>query len=385
MDQTHHREGNVYLYKRENSKKWQARVKLKNGKWKRIATGETDLNEASKFACDEYDEIRVLQKNNLILESRKFKDVAKIAINEMQKELDAGYGKKSFRDYIQAINNYLIPFFGNSYVSNVDYKSLKKLDQWRIEKVGKLLKHSTLNNHNAALRRVFKVAIDRNWIHTFQVPELKNKGTKSQRRAYFTVNEYRQLYRYMRKWYKTGRTEKYQIMRELLRDYILILTNTGMRHGTETFNLKWKHIEEFEQNGVLYLRFWVTGKTGERELIARHNVRRYLQRIKDRFESVNDEDYVFRLSNGERSKYLDGTFSILMKEAGLLLDRHDSVRTLYSLRHTYATFQILNGIDLHKLAKNMGTSIGMLEKHYSHLTPTLAAKELAGKRSQHFP
>jgi len=27
----------------------------------------------------------------------------------------------------------------------------------------------------------------------------------------------------------------------------------------------------------------------------------------------------------------------------------------------------------------MGTSIGMLEKHYSHLTPTLAAKELAGK------
>jgi len=82
---------------------------------------------------------------------------------------------------------------------------------------------------------------------------------------------------------------------------------------------------------------------------------------------------------GERTKYLDGTFSILMKEAGLLLDRHDGVRTLYSLRHTYATFQILNGIDLHKLAKNMGTSIGMLEKHYSHLTPTLAAKELAGK------
>ena len=28
----------------------------------------------------------------------------------------------------------------------------------------------------------------------------------------------------------------------------------------------------------------------------------------------------------------------------------------------------------------MGTSIGMLEKHYSHLTPTLAANQLAGKR-----
>jgi hypothetical protein len=39
-----------------------------------------------------------------------------------------------------------------------------------------------------------------------------------------------------------------------------------------------------------------------------------------------------------------------------------------------------NGVTYHNLAKNMGTSIGMLEKHYSHLTPTLAANELAGKR-----
>ena len=52
----------------------------------------------------------------------------------------------------------------------------------------------------------------------------------------------------------------------------------------------------------------------------------------------------------------------------------------YSLRHTYATFQIFNGVDYHTLSKNLGTSIGMLEKHYSHLTPTLGANKLAGKR-----
>ena len=61
----------------------------------------------------------------------------------------------------------------------------------------------------------------------------------------------------------------------------------------------------------------------------------------------------------------------------LLKDRHGNARTLYSLRHTYATVQIIAGIDYHKLAKNMGTSIVILERHYSHLTPTLAAKELA--------
>jgi integrase len=42
------------------------------------------------------------------------------------------------------------------------------------------------------------------------------------------------------------------------------------------------------------------------------------------------------------------------------------------LRHTYATFQLVNNnVDMHTLAKQMGTSIQMLEKHYSHLTPRL--------------
>ncbi|MGV7222423.1 MAG: tyrosine-type recombinase/integrase [Nitrospinales bacterium] len=377
MGQIRYRDGKVYLYRRENSRRWQARIKLKNGKWKRISTGKNDLNEAAKIACEQYDEFRVLQKRNLIFESRSFKDVAKIAIKEMQKELDSGYGKKSFVDYIQALNKYFIPYFGKTHVCNIDIKSIKGFDIWRIEQVKRLLKHSTLNNHNAALRRVLKVAIDRGWIHAYQVPELKNKGTKSKRRSNFTIKEYLKIMRFMRSWCQKGRTEKVQLMRELLRDYISILINTGMRHGTETYNLKWKHIETIEHNGRSYLRIWVNGKTGERELIARKNVRRYLERIRQRFGYVKCEDYVFRLRNGERSKYLDGTFQNLLVALGLLNDRHGNARTLYSLRHTYATVQIIAGIDYHKLAKNMGTSIAMLERHYSHLTPTLAAEELA--------
>jgi integrase len=41
-------------------------------------------------------------------------------------------------------------------------------------------------------------------------------------------------------------------MRELLRDYILILANTGMRHGTEAQNLRWKNISTFEMDGRSY-------------------------------------------------------------------------------------------------------------------------------------
>jgi hypothetical protein len=38
---------------------------------------------------------------------------------------------------------------------------------------------------------------------------------------------------------------------------------------------------------------------------------------------------------------------------------------------------IENRTDLHTLAKQMGTSVGMIEKHYSKLTATMAADKLA--------
>ncbi len=52
-------------------------------------------------------------------------------------------------------------------------------------------------------------------------------------------------------------------------------------------------------------------------------------------------------------------------------------RTLYSLRHTYATNELLTGTDIHTLARQMGTSVVMLERHYSKLTATMAATDLA--------
>ena len=35
-------------------------------------------------------------------------------------------------------------------------------------------------------------------------------------------------------------------------------------------------------------------------------------------------------------------------------------------------------VDIHTLAKQMGTSILMIEKHYSHLKPRQRAEQLAG-------
>ena len=89
--------------------------------------------------------------------------------------------------------------------------------------------------------------------------------------------------------------------------------------------------------------------------------------------------FVFTLPDGTQPKSFHTTFIWLMKASGLLKDiTTNQNRTLYSLRHTYATLAMMDSnVDIHTLAKQMGTSVTMLEKHYSKMTATLAAERLA--------
>ena len=388
------RDGEVVLYKRTNVPRWQARYKLSDGKWHRISTKTANLDRAKGIATDAYDRARFLLKEGLPEVTRRFDSVAQLAIIEMQKALDAGRGKKTYVTYIQSINRYLIPFFGRRYIDKISYEDFEQFDKWRINLLGREPKASTITNHLSALNRIYAVAISRGWVTHSKVPELKNKGKKSTRRPDFAYPEWRRVRRLLREYQKIGRTDKTRQMRELLRDYVLILANTGMRHGTESLNLKWKHIEWYEHtNGQRYLRITVSGKTGRRELITRHIAETVLQRIQSRFPDLAKftfdnllrkqiDQYVFRLGNGKTTKNLDASFKQFLTHYEMLKDKlGDQNRTLYSLRHTYATMALLkDGISIHDLAKQMGTSVLMIERHYSHLTPSMKADVLAGKR-----
>ncbi|RTR38656.1 hypothetical protein EKG38_10780 [Shewanella canadensis] len=55
------------------------------------------------------------------------------------------------------------------------------------------------------------------------------------------------------------------------------------------------------------------------------------------------------------------------------------VRTLYSLRHTYITWQLMSGeVCMKVLAKQCGTSLQMIEQHYSYVVPKMFTRELSG-------
>ena len=399
-------EGAVVLYKRDgsNTECWYARFKNpRTGKWKKFSTKVTDLEKAKQVAQRQFDVRVELIKNNIDIDTKRFSYVADYVTKQLQADIDAGTGKKTYEDYIRVINRFKL-FFGNKYIGNITYQDLVEYDQERTRKLGRKAKQSTVNLANVALTKVFKTAIEKGWMHQSQAISFRNDGKKGERRPYFELHEYQKLYRFMREYVKLTTKDSPQggvknqtlMIRELMRDYVLFLANTGLRHGTETKNLKWKHISETTVDGEKYLVIALEkGKTGKRTVVCLHSVRKYLVRIKDRFPNLKErqlgqmldiDEPVFRCRDGSIPKDFHGAFRIMLEKAELLNDVNGARRSLYSLRHSYATFRILYGkVDLHTLAKNMGTSIAMLERHYSHLEVLHRAEALAGKAEQGKP
>jgi integrase len=108
------------------------------------------------------------------------------------------------------------------------------------------------------------------------------------------------------------------------------------------------------------------------------------------------KDYIFRYKeivterqneSNRKPKLIKPTsfsklFDTYLKQHNLLIDPiTNQKRVLYSLRHTYASFQILyQNQNLDMLAKQMGTSIAMIDKFYSDITPKTAVNQLRGDR-----
>ncbi len=380
--------GNLTVYKRPQSAQYQCRFKLANGKWHSTSTETDDLEKAKLQAKAIYEIVKVKTDNGLAIRTKTFKQVALDEIANMTKALANKVGKSCYRDYIFAINKYLIPFFGNYQIEKITKEMLADFDSWRISQMGKVPVGSTKRNHASAYIRVINLAKELGYVGNNQtVPMLDGKGKKSQPRPAFSKEEIRELLCYTDTWQKSSYTEQTANMRTLCISYIEFLVNTGVRHGTEALNIRWKHLQWHWIGNKKYLRIWVSGKTGPRYLIAKHEVITVLERLmrwhKLGYTGLNGaieaklDKVVFCLPNGKQISNMENIFRNLMVRSQMRTDIGGQNRTLYSLRHTYATQALATGIDIHTLAKQMGTSVGMIERHYSKLTATMAAERLA--------
>ena len=383
------RDGELVLYRRSRSHLYQCRYKLANGEWHRTSTRKASLEHAIARACDIYDEARYRQRLGLAHQTHSFAQIAALTLVELRQQADASTGRTAYTTYIGCVEKYFLPYFADRRLEELTHTDVVEFEQWRDRQMARVPKASTLNNFTVAWNRVVATAVKHGFIsERVPVPKLSNKGLKGKTRPAFSEAEINTLLLFMETWQHKAVKQTEKEIRYLLRDYVEMLLLTGMRHGTEAMGICWRHLEWHTDKGVRYLRVWVDGKTGGRWLIAKHRAVEVLQRLHARQKDIAELSFettfterlphkLFRTSTGYQPPSLNGTFRRLMRDTGLLVDGEGKTRTLYSLRHTYATLELLNHkTDIHTLSRQMGNSAAMLERHYSKLTATMAADRL---------
>ncbi len=361
---------------------WYCRIKLpKEDRYKTLSLKTADINVARDKAFEQDAELRFRIKHEIPIFNKTFGQVAQ-EFSAFQKERSEA-GQITFhrwRVMHSHIKTQLDPYVGSVQITQVGEDRWKAFPIWR-QKNGKgrsggRVSDGTIRDEMATFRSIMGFAAGKNYIRSTQVFRGRLPLGKA-RREEFTPPEYRKLHSFARSWIKEARNDLGTWYRTMAYNFVLIMTNTGMR-PSEARNLRWRDVAtQTDKLGRQFVRLNVRGKGKFRTLVAASNVANYLDRIRQISKHTEPDDFVFVTEDGKMARTL--YYSLverLLIESKLQTSSSGSRRSTYCFRHTYATFRLTEGVDVYFLAKQMGTSVKMIEDHYGHVTPVKNADRI---------
>ena len=418
-----HKDDSIVLYNRYDSPFIFCKVRDPAKTWHRKSTHEKENVEALNVAEDWFVELRYAHTRGWATKRRTFGTVADLYIKELKEEVRLGFkNERNLKDYSAIVKTYLRPFYNRKYIDMIKVKDISEYDTWRAdywttgpgsklkyftyELNGKTVRRkipkggtpsqSTRNVETVVLRATFNTALKYEFIAQAQMPTIKvpnrNKRYNNPRPS-FTVEDYETFIQFLNKW-PYEKNCKNKAKRKLLRHYVTFLFHTGLRSGKETDQLCWGHLREKKMEDG-QLRFVLTvpkkTKTGFRYPVANDAAHSALINIKTDMImngiEITDDMPIFCMADGTHVKHVGfrQTFEKALEKSGVMYDAKGSKRCPYSMRHTYATFQLVyNKVSVYTLAKQMGCSVKMIEDFYGDLTPEIAIEELAAKSVDNF-
>ena len=215
----------------------------------------------------------------------------------------------------------------------------------------------------AVFRQIFNFAKKRDlYFKDNPAMKIKIKMKDNRRTRFLTQDEARML------------LEELQKHSPDVHDITLLSLYSGMRAG-EIFNLQWEHVIWHSERIAI-----VDPKNGESRMEPMHPlVKEMLQK---RYYS-DKEGYVFKAKDGGRIQKLSRTFARTVKALGLNDKITDSRQNLvfHSNRHTYASWLVMNGVDLYTTQKLMGHKSNQMTQRYAHLAPGYLEKAVNSLKS----
>jgi integrase len=384
----------------------------------------TDVNKARELAIRAHYELEFRKEENLPLQVKRFSEV----LNEYEKLRESQHKRGTYKHSNKAnqqqtsvymlrqivrVSKFWHEYCGKKAVDAIDNSVLREYVDWRRDyylrmPVEKRPKNHSMNPADKTLEwettfalTVLKYATERGYRGNKPQPSYRHKAQLAKTRPAFTIKEYSRLYKAIRRWmHEEKDNAKWRYTRELLRDYVLVLANSGMRVG-EANNLRVGDIEKFtDGRGRENYAFDVNGKTGKRQVILRATAKRYVDRTLERNakwrevwektgqdgakrhnrKTAQHDDWLFRMPDGNKIITLIDQFNEVLRRENIVHNADGEKYTLYSLRHFYAVQMLRHGkVNVFDIAKNMGTSVQIIEQYYGrHATPFLLATNLGG-------
>ncbi len=425
-----HFEGRLILYQRDlttaapNSKRhrppnWYMKVKLANGKTLDRSTKRTVYEDAYQFAQAEYFRLQNAVQQGLPLDEMTFEQhwddwhkrhVGNRTWKDARERWHRNYANRYFKPYfrhadgrsmlLSDINTGVASGYWNWRNTYWSTGPGQKLQAYNPKRRGAKTTSTrnaksapspkTLRMEQSALNQILWDARELGRLtHVFKLKAPKSHEPRN-RRPHFDGSEYQILTRNLRSyrdavgpfkgtklnsWHKLKRLQFYH--------FVLFLANSGLRVG-EAREMRWRDVKfdqpDADSNAMIaVVEVRKNTKTQENRTVQTQptgNETLKEWRKKSPFTGLNDYVWFGQAPVGRAQtpiSDLNKSFQNFLKRVpiggaqdGLLYCKEGERRSLYSLRHTYATLRREADVTMDDLALNMGCNRDQLEKHYSH-------------------
>jgi integrase len=387
---THIEDGKAAVYKREGT--YYVRIRV-DGKYIHRTLKTGDLAVAIKAAQKLVHKFEFSVEHGIPIDAKTFGAVIDEYVKFRRKENVQGRTSDGMLRQIERVVRFWQAYAGDKLITAIGDAQLRDYVQWRRD-------YYTQRPNEAKKRNIrinptdktlqFDLMIGKaviNWAHErgyrglLPLPTYTFTPKKKRVRPAFENGDYRGVLHAIDRWIKACDNPKYLHTRQLLEDYVVILARSGMRVG-EANNLKVRDVFQFvDKHNRINYRFLVRGKTGERDVIPAASVVPHVERVlAGKGKDPDPNAWFFSMSSGSKIISLADQFSVVLEMAERKTNSNGDGFSLYSLRHYYAVMALRDGIGIYDVARNMGTSVEMIQQYYGkQATPTLMATTLGGR------
>jgi site-specific recombinase XerD len=320
-----------------------------NGKTKWVRIGAIPYRNA----------VRVLRKLEIDYYSNNFKikKIQSITFREfIEQYLEYSKSNKARGSYLRDIAsiNALSKLFNSYLLNSIE---TKELDRYKIKRIGDGVKNRTINIEFYCLSNMLRKAIEWNYLSSKPKIQLLKQETKPPQ--FLNENEIRLLIESASLW---------------LKPMLIVFINTGIRRH-ELFNIRFIDIDYDRR--TLTVR---SSKTNDFRLIPINNeLYETLQFLKDNYihpntnqildRTLEQKEYIFCNIDGTKLKSIRTSFGKASKKAGIKATPH-------TLRHSFASHLVMNGVDLVTVKELLGHSSISTTMIYSHLSEEHKARSI---------